>query len=298
MPTIEWYTNYIKKAHPEITRDHLIIPNTQGTANVVLFVESETPWVFRFPREDNLHASFQMKREQNILPLLKSYVPYIPQVIIISESPVQYIGYPKIPGQQLFPPLFSQIPSLEKEKLTKELAHFLRTLHTLPYKQFVPNTEEHEALFLWKKKYEDHFLDIKRHVFPILLDKQRNWTLELFGDFLSKHIISFNPCLINGDLKQDHILIDPKSYRLTGVIDMVLCLGDPALDFAYLRLGTDFRNLLLNNYSSKKDDSFLSRVCFYEKTVPFFGLLYGVAHNLKETIQTHLTVLDELIDYH
>jgi aminoglycoside 2''-phosphotransferase len=294
MNTVESYISYIRQLHPEITNDHPISLNREGSANIVLIIQSTRPWVFRFPREDNPAAPHQMKREQLLLPKLRDWVPYIPQVTYFSDHPLPYIAYPMIPGKQLLPPLFAQVPLLEKEILGKELAHFLTVLHSFPGASYF-SAEEAQRSSL-KLKWEHYWNSIRQLVFPQLNEIQRVWTLQLFESFLSnEQHFGFNPCFINGDLKPEHILVDKHTYRLTGVIDLGLMMGDPALDFAYIKLGKPFQSMLLKHYRGIQDETFANRIDFYEKTIPFYALLYGVINAHEGSLKRGIELLDEVI---
>jgi len=71
-------------------------------------------------------------------------------------------------------------------------------------------------------------------VAPLLWNHQRQWLDELFTAI---EAVSFAhiPSLIHGDLAPYHLLHDPESGQLTGVLDFgVAGLGDPATDLACL----------------------------------------------------------------
>ncbi|GMX66347.1 hypothetical protein Elgi_56190 [Paenibacillus elgii] len=294
MLTMESYIHYIRQKHPEITRDFPIHVITEGSANIVLKVEGNDPWIFRIPREDNPAATSQMKREQILLTELKGEVPFIPQIACFSEHPIQYIGYPWIPGRQLFPPFFAEIPLVDKEILAKDLARFLSVLHEFPAASYFP-AEEAKSSF-GKQKWNNYLVSIQHYVFPYLNDCQKKWTLQLFHSFLSnEQHFNYSPCLINGDLKPEHILVNEQTYRLSGIIDPGLMMGDPALDFGYLGLGRPFQAMLLKHYTGFQDETFQDRITFYEKTIPFYGLRYGIIYNHQEAFSNSVQLLNEVI---
>ncbi|MFD0669889.1 phosphotransferase family protein [Cohnella sp. GCM10027633] len=294
MPNVESLINHIKNVHPEITGDNPISVITEGSANIVLVVESGKPWIFRFPRDDNPTAPRQMKREQWILPRLMNRVPYIPQVSIVSERPIPYIGYPKINGTQLLPAYFSKLQEEKRERLAKDLARFLSTLHSFQAEAYFP--QENTRPSFVKRKWENKLNVIKELVFPDLNDSQRDWTLRLFDSFLSndKHF-EFHCRFIHGDLKPQHILVDERTKQLTGVIDLGLMMDDPALDFGYLGFGSSFQNKLLKHYKGFQDETFPDRILFYKKTIPFYGLLYGAINKRKEVFKDDLQLLNEFM---
>ena len=71
------------------------------------------------------------------------------------------------------------------------------------------------------------------------------------------------PRFVHNDFCPDHILVDPESGRLTGVIDWSdAALGDPALDFVMLVLsrGWDFVNDVVEAYRLPLDTGFHQRL--------------------------------------
>lgn len=85
---------------------------------------------------------------------------------------------------------------------------------------------------------------------------------------------------VHADLQPDHILVDPGSERLSGIIDWTgASLGDPTLDFSYLLVlhGEDFLEAALAAYSLPTDPGFLSRTRFRAR-VRALGWLVNAMH--------------------
>jgi aminoglycoside phosphotransferase (APT) family kinase protein len=60
------------------------------------------------------------------------------------------------------------------------------------------------------------------------------------------------PCLLHGDLKAEHVLVDPETGRLAGVLDPHPWSGEPAYDLARLIAtgGEEMRAPLLSGYGA------------------------------------------------
>ncbi|MHB8926136.1 MAG: phosphotransferase [Bacillota bacterium] len=84
------------------------------------------------------------------------------------------------------------------------------------------------------------------------------------------------------DLSADHLLVDPQTLGLTGVIDFEdAAVGDPAFDFTGLAgLGPG----ALDNYKGPSDAGFAERIEFYRRLVPLHELLYGIEEGLPERV--------------
>ncbi len=87
------------------------------------------------------------------------------------------------------------------------------------------------------------------------------------------------PSFVHGDLQPEHIIVDPDSKRLSGIIDWsAAALGDPALDFSYL-LATHGRAFLENAlaaYRLPTDEAFLRRTAFRARIRALGWLVYAL----------------------
>jgi aminoglycoside phosphotransferase len=103
----------------------------------------------------------------------------------------------------------------------------------------------------WLQLYEQ----VQETLFPHLWRHQQTWIHELFAPLVSGELdLSYTPVLIDGDLAVYHILFDPMSESISGLIDFGTAgLGDPACDIAVqlgnygegivLRIKSDYRML-------------------------------------------------------
>jgi aminoglycoside phosphotransferase (APT) family kinase protein len=96
---------------------------------------------------------------------------------------------------------------------------------------------------------------------------------------------AFTSALVHRDLLTEHVLCDPNSGQLTGVIDWGDAgIDDPAVDFVGLRrqLGDTFTRHMLTAYASAADEttitSMLHRMDFYDGMEPFHEIHFGQAH--------------------
>ena len=89
-----------------------------------------------------------------------------------------------------------------------------------------------------------------------------------------------SPRFLHGDLSAEHVLADPGTGRLAGIIDWSgAALGDPSLDFSYLLLmhGRAFLDAALAEYRLPVDDGFLQRTIFRAR-VRGLGWLVDALH--------------------
>jgi aminoglycoside phosphotransferase (APT) family kinase protein len=72
------------------------------------------------------------------------------------------------------------------------------------------------------------------------------------------------PRFIHADFSPDHIIVNPATGRLSGIIDWGPAWGDPAHDFSYLVLcrGRSFLQRAVNAYALPVDDRLIDRAVF------------------------------------
>jgi aminoglycoside phosphotransferase len=82
----------------------------------------------------------------------------------------------------------------------------------------------------WLQLYEQ----VQETLFPHLWRHQQTWIHELFAPVVSGELdLSYTSVLIDGDKAVYHILFDPMSENISGLIDFGTAgLGDPACDIA------------------------------------------------------------------
>ncbi len=78
--------------------------------------------------------------------------------------------------------------------------------------------------------------DLEREIFPLLWNDQRAWVAHHFAPVRDGRLdLAYQPVLIHGDLAQYHILYDPATLTLAGILDFGTAgMGDPAVDFAII----------------------------------------------------------------
>lgn len=254
-----------------------------GWANYVLVVDNKV--IFRFPRDEESKKSLYL--EQKVLPNLKYKLSVpIPEFIYSStdEEKFTYVGYEIIDGKPLDSEGFKLLKEEEKECFAEDISKFLSELHTFSFQTYFPNKIDMEEA---KGNWRELLKEINEFVFPLLNEKERAWTTELFNNFLREdNNFNYNQCLIHGDLGSDHILYDYEKRKISGIIDFGdIQIGDPAYDFIglYICYGADFTEKVFSKYTAQKDENFMDRIeKFYVKRTPFYGIIHGVkTNNLK-----------------
>jgi aminoglycoside 2''-phosphotransferase len=277
----------VKKCFPEIPKPGIEF-FYHGTYNVYLVEET---YLFRFP-STILPVAEQQKlvsREAALLEILQSHIAYeipVPE-FVDAESDHPFIGYKMIPGASLSRH-FDATTTEQKRSLGAQVGTFLSQLHAVDGGTLDIGEDGSYRPEESHAEFNDVFAQVQDIVFPQLSKQEREWSENLFRDFLdSDENFEFDPVLIHGDFDTSNILVDPKKYTITGIIDFEeTCVYDPAADFIFLREGVEFLTSLLHAYTGRKDSRLGQRVIFRLGRQPFIYILWGTEHGL-ETMVTY-----------
>ncbi|RKN85305.1 phosphotransferase family protein [Paenibacillus ginsengarvi] len=263
--------------HPELSGEpYRVLSSTMQ--NLVIVVGERL--VFRFPLTSD-HASLLL--EMKLLPKLGKHLPLpVPDFLYTSgrKDKIVYVGYPMIPGIPLEKELLAKFDDSRKKAAARQIADFLTALHQFTGDSMT-RVDPRGFRDEWRKTWSGYYRAMEQTVFPHLNRKQKLWIMQVFYDYLypSGHF-KFTPCLLHSDFKNDHIFHDPKTGKLTGVIDFgLLRMGDPAYDFHDLCLsyGETFTRMVLDHYGGPADRTFEQRITrFYAYILRFSSMLHAV----------------------
>ena len=94
---------------------------------------------------------------------------------------------------------------------------------------------------------------------------------------------------IHHDLSPEHLIVDPKTGQLAGILDWTdAALGDAARDFVVLVTwrGWDFTEAVLRDYRLPLDDGFRERLRFMARLLSMIWL--GEAHERGSNVAKHI----------
>jgi aminoglycoside phosphotransferase (APT) family kinase protein len=236
-----------------------------------LVLEVGGAWIVRVPRREEVRESVRL--EVRLLAELAPVLPAaVPRFDVTEDAEgVFFVAYRKLTGE----PLRDPAPAL-----APQLAGFLNVLHGFPRER---------ARAIGVPCQADVVGRCRREVLPLLERDERRRAEAMFERFLT--LGPTERRLIHADLGPAHIL--HRRSELTGVIDWSdACLGDPALDLAWLLHGTGeaFATDLLEAYRSERpDDAGLGeRALFYHRLGPWHEVLFGLKHGRPELVESGL----------
>jgi len=194
----------------------------------------ETPdgWVFRFPRRREAPA--QLLRERRFLDLVRPVLApevAVPEPVLWGEPdrwfPWPFAGYRTIPGRGADHPGLTPHP-----ELPRQIGTALGRLHAMDEAaaRSVGVPEDREGVVEWAEEVREE-VAVLRGLSPEV-DEAVVWLEELEAIPAPYE----GPLrLVHNDLCPDHVLLDPATGELRGILDWTdTSLGDPALDFVFL----------------------------------------------------------------
>lgn len=202
----------------------------------------------------------QLKKEVLLMEILAgSFTISIPQFVFVEKN-YMFGAYEILPGQSLS-------EYLERNKFTKTHAaqsiSFLATLHAERSKIVKDCILPVMNYF---DEYSQDYEYLKEIPTTFLSKKQKEIILEKFAAYLScKKNFEYTPALIHNDFSFNHIICDPHSGNITGVIDFGdAAVGDVAYDFIFLYELPEsiFMKQVCNIYPGCNPE-FIERIHFY-----------------------------------
>lgn len=263
-------------------------------------------WIFRFAW--NEEGSRALEREMALLPALactvRMRVPDITYSGHLPETGFAFVGYPRIPGVELTADRLLALPPAEREGHARELALFLRELHSFDIdtaaragvvKSDYPFCRTEEGIMTGPA--EVHY---RGELEKLLAYPQVDPATGAHCGTLVERLLDENAPgelphgLMHGDLSQDHVLFDEANNRVSGVIDFTdVVITTPLLDFVYLyhAYGREFLAMLLDHYGAADAGATLGRVRVLHQWYLAMRLLWVLEHDYQPGIAPRLEAL-------
>lgn len=253
--------SYLKDIHHHFPLLNIFsMQKTDEGDNSVAFVINDE-YIFRFPKREEVKK--QLEKEIEMLPKIKRHLSLaIPEFKFISPT-LSFAGHIKITG---IPLSYKRYHSLEKKyqlSIQHSLSDFLKQLHHIPLSELQNCRLEVMNL---REEYSNNLSSAKQFIYPDISESKQNITSHLFDAYLNdpSHF-NYEPALIHNDLSKDHILFDPSTGHLLGIIDFGdAAIGDPDYDFMYLlnEFGKDFLLGTLHNIQAPQKN-IMSKLIFF-----------------------------------
>ena len=156
------------------------------------------------------------------------------------------------------PPEIYRLMVLEKKEENKGF-HILKLRLDEPW-----NTEKDFNPIQYRCYWQNCFERAKKKAYPLLSSDQKRWVSRFFIEFLeNEKIFNFTQVVLHRDFVTSNVLVDPKTYEVTGIIDFEETgVYDPAADFIFYDEGENFLTNLVDSYNGANDSNFRNRMKF------------------------------------
>lgn len=282
----------VRKTFPDISDEKIQIFD-DGWDYIVIVVNNEL--TFRFPRRENYARTLPI--EVSFLNLFADKSPIrVPKLIYQKDkkSGISYVTYDFIPGVQFTKSISETFSKEELLTIAQQLGSFLTVVHSFPIEEAKQlGIKQIDSFGSWKKR----LTKIKKEVFPYIDGNEQQWIITMFENFLETIAkVPIKSVFIHSDIMPEHIIIDPKTHTLSGIIDFGdIEIADPAYDFTFLaRYGQDFLNESYKSYALPRGQTFKERRQFYEDSSAVTNLEHSLELRDKERIAMHK---QQLLDY-
>ncbi len=284
----------VRKTFPDISVEKTQIFD-DGWDYIVIVVNNEL--TFRFPRREDYAKTLPI--EVSFLELFADKSPVrVPELTYQKDkkSEISYVTYDFIPGVQFTKSIANSFSKGELLTIAQQLGSFLTTVHSFPLEKAKQlGIQKIDSLDSWKKRLKK----IRREVFPHISKSEQDWVVKLFENFLQiVREIPINSVLTHSDVMPEHIIVNPKTRTLSGIIDFGdIVISDPAYDFTILaRYGQYFLYEVYKNYSLPRDEAFETRRQFYEDRLVVINLEHSLKLVDKEKIKIHKKKLSDYVE--
>ena len=258
-------------------------------------VEINSSWIVRFSKRAECEP--MLLRELTLLPAIapRLSVP-VPRYELVGTAtpayPCVFAGYRKLAG---VPAIALPTTSVDSVTLARCLGGILSALHAEDAERSarlgVVRLEDFEDAAALRTSTLDELPEIRSAV-PAEVFAWCQEQVERLDRVWNTAPGTVR--LLHGDLSAEHILIDPATGRVTGLIDWAdACLGDPAYDFKFLWvwLGTTFVGRVLDHYAPPRDATFLDRVRVYGVCTAVGEVAYGRATGRADNLRLGVEAL-------
>lgn len=240
--------------------------------------------IVRFPRDDDVATA--ARRELALLPELAAHVAYaVPnptQVGVWRERP--FFAYPRIPGR----PLHADDAS---PAMFERLRGALASLHAFPEHRAAELLRTGPPTGAWRRHYEHLWPIIEQHALPVIEPPVADEVRVAFASFVER-IDALPHCLVHNDLGLEHLLIDPSTNELSGMIDFEdATIGDPAIDVVPLRAAFGREAVAQILRGRDMGDRLDERLHFYRWMGSVHAILYGVTQDVAAELEAGRTEL-------
>ena len=267
----------------------MIVALGRGGDHVAYLVDDRLVVRFRLGN-DPADAAASVTREARVLALAAELSPLpVPRVDFV-EPGAGCLAYELLPGVPLLD--VAEVVRAERAAVAERLGRFLRALHAVPRERVASLVEADEPPMAdWLAEAAEHYAKARAAI-----PARHRRAVEAFlegappgaaGELVFSH----------NDLGIEHVLVDPRSLEVTGVIDWSdAALVDPARDFGLVLrdLGPAALDVALAAYRPGDEARLRERASFYARAALLEDLAFGLETGRREYVEKSVIGLDWL----
>jgi aminoglycoside phosphotransferase (APT) family kinase protein len=275
-------------AHLPGYRITAVVPVGDGLDNVAFEVNGEL--IVRFRRDRD---PARLDREACLLEAVAAIAPLAVPEPRFTVAELGCLAYLKLPGTPLLD-LPRQGRPADAVAIAATLGELLTALHAVPADRMgdLADTDD-QPLTEWRQEAAATYPTVATHIPAV-----HRGSVEAFLHAAPPdpgHPLVFS----HNDLGIEHVLVDPGSWTVTGVIDWSdAALVDPARDFGLLHrdLGPTALHAALNSYRTDTHDlaTLCDRAVFYARCGVLEDLAYGIETGRDSYLRKSLDAMEWL----
>ncbi|MCX4577152.1 phosphotransferase [Streptomyces sp. NBC_01571] len=269
-----------------------VVPVGEGLDNLAYEVNGEL--IVRFSKEpDPARRTALVGREARLLAAVAGISPLPVPEPTFTVAEQGCLAYPKLPGTSLLDMSRHQ-RSAHGTSIAATLGELLTALHTVSVDRLADLVEaDHQPLAEWRQDAAENFVTVAGQV-----PQAHRGPVEAFLDAAPPRD-GYSPVFSHNDLGIEHVLVDPVTWTVTGIIDWSdAAVVDPAHDFGLIHrdLGPAAARAAISSCRTGADDlaALHERAVFYARCSVFEDLAHGIETGQGKYVDKSLAALDWL----
>lgn len=269
-----------------------VVPLGGGLDNLAYEVNGEL--VVRFSKEPDLaRRAALVCHEARVLAAVADISPLPVPEPAFTVAEQGCLAYRKLPGMPLL-----DVPrhrrSAHGTSIAATLGELLTALHAVPVDRLAGLVDtDHQPLTEWRHEAAENYATVAGQVPAV-----HRRSVEAFLDAAPPND-GCTPTFSHNDLGIEHVLIDPDTWTVTGIIDWSdAAVVDPACDFGLLHrdLGPAATRAAIRSYRTDAHDlaALGERAVFYARCSVFEDLAHGIGTGQDKYVDKSLAAMEWL----
>ncbi|MET9899077.1 phosphotransferase [Streptomyces sp. NPDC006446] len=279
-------------AHMRDYRIDSVVPLGEGLDNLAYEVNGEL--IVRFSKEPDLaRRAALVGHEARVLAAVADISPLPVPEPAFTVAEQGCLAYHKLSGEPLLDMPRHQ-RSAHGTSIAATLGELLTALHAVPIQRLADLVDaDHQPLTEWRHEATANYATVAGRV-----PEAHRRPVEAFLDAAPPHD-GCTPTFSHNDLGIEHVLIDPVTWTVTGIIDWSdAAVVDPAYDFGLIHrdLGPAATRAAIRTYRTDANDlaALGERALFYARCSVFEDLAHGIETGQDKYVDKSLAALEWL----